>query len=342
MLVLHDGGFPPTLLHSTDRRTWDERALPSLEGRAFATVIAASESAYVLPVDGSCLWSTDGRNWQETPANADNGWLRFNEALSDGGTFVAWRPYPASHGIWASRDGRSWTMVSLPGAPAVLIDAVAARPGGGYVVAGRVGPTASELDAIEGPATLFQARPGRQALWTSDDGVLWAPVLMGPGFETARFTSVAAGGPGEGVVAVGPATSQDELDGVEPELGVWRWTDATGWVRLRSQGFPVVERDPGQTRILATGSRWLLVGARMRPGATSVLDTTSTGVLAGSEDGSAWWAVGTVLVAAGSEEYYVDGIAVEPRRLLFTINWYGPGLSDEHVEIWASRAVDGG
>jgi hypothetical protein len=233
-------------------------------------------------------------------------------------------------------------MVTLPGASAVLVDAVAARPGGGYVLAGRVGRTASELDAIEGPATLFQARPGRQALWTSDDGFSWTPLAMGSGFEEARITSVAAGGPGGGVVLVGPATSADQSDGVEPELGVWRSTDAAGWVRLRSQGFPVVERDPGQARILATGSRWLLVGARMRPGATWVLDTTSAGVLAGSEDGSAWWAIGTVLLAAGSEEYYLDGIAVEPRRVLFTINWYGPGLSDENVEIWASRAVDGG
>lgn len=336
------GGGPvvPRLLLSRDLRAWDEVRpdAPGIRGGS-DWALAASDTAYVLSANGA-WWSMDGSHWRQGEfAGASSGPIDVDGVASDGHGFVAWREFVATNGIWASNDGQAWSQIQLPGAPALIVDAVAARAAGGYVLAGRVGPTTAELDRIEGPALRWAARPGAQAVWTSDDGVVWLMVPLGTSFESMRITSIAAGGPGGGMIAVGQGTPPAVDGGIEPALVVWRWTDTAGWQRLLGQGFPTVERDAGSTRILAFASRWLLVGSRMRADARSVFDVSPPGVVAGSEDGMAWWAVGTVTLGSGAPEYYLDAIAGTSDRLVFLVNDFGPGLDEGHVQVWVSPSL---
>jgi hypothetical protein len=332
-----DGGFPasPRLRLSSDLRTWHERKpdIPEIQGGMDWT-FAASKDAYVL-AGGGIFRSADGRHWESVvAASAGAGPVDVDHVVSDGSGFVAWRGTSAAPGLWTSSDGRTWTAVALPGAPAVIVDAVAARPSGGYVAAGRSGESAAELDRIEGPAQRWEARPGTEAVWLSDDGIIWSSVPLGAGFEEARITGLAAGGPGGGIVAVGNDKPFAEDRNIERVVAVWRWVDDTGWQRLMGQGFPVLEANAGDTRVLATADRWLLIGQRMRADALNVLDLTPSGVLAGSEDGTAWWATSPIVLGSGASAYSIDAIAAAPDRLAILTNG-GPSLVGV-VRVWMS------
>ena len=340
-VALFDGEIPmiPRLRLSSDLRTWDEQKpdIAGMEGGSWA--LAASDTAYVLAGQNAGVWrSTDGRRWTAVAA-ADGAGSSVDASgvVSDGRGFVAWRGPLATDGLWTSRDGRTWVKVALPGAPAVIVDAVTAQPSGGYVLAGRAGETPAALDAVEGPAQRWEARPGTQAVWTSIDGATWLPVPMGAGFKAARITGVAAGGPGGGILAVGNDGLFDEQRNVERGVVVWRWADRVGWERLMGQGFPPIEQDAGATRVLATPDRWLIVGSRMRADARNVLDLTPQGVVAGSEDGSAWWAVAPVVLGSVPPNYYLDAIGTEPGRLVFLTN-SGPSIVGT-VRIWVSPTM---
>jgi hypothetical protein len=195
-VAILDGEIPaiPRLRLSSDLRTWHERKpdIPEIQGGMDWT-LAASKDAYVL-AGGAVFRSTDGRHWESVvAASAVAGPIDADHVVSDGRGFVAWRGTLAAPGLWTSSDGRTWATAALPGAPAVLVDVVAARPSGGYVAAGRVGDSAAELDQAEGLAQRWEARPGTEAIWMSDDGTTWTGIPLGAGFEQARITGLAGG-----------------------------------------------------------------------------------------------------------------------------------------------------
>jgi hypothetical protein len=156
-----------------------------------------------------------------------------------------------------------------------------------------------------------------------------APGLSRPGSPASR-----GGGPGGGIVAVGNDKQFAEDRNIEHVVAVWRWVDDMGWQRLMGQGFPVLEANAGDTRVLATADRWLLIGQRMRADARNVLDLTPPGVLAGSEDGTAWWATAPIVLGSGASAYSIDAIAAAPGRLAILTNG-GPSLVGV-VRIWVS------
>lgn len=333
-VALYDGEMPtvPRLRFSDDLRTWTERRPddPDLFG-GVDWMLAGSDSAYVLA--GVGVWrSVDGRHWVPgVTAGADGGPVDADHVASDGHGFVAWRAGTPADGIWSSADGRTWSELAIPDAPALIVDAVAALPAGGYVAAGRAAASAAQLDTGDVPAQL--ALPGKQAVWSSGDGATWVSVALGAGFEEARITSIAAGGPGGGIIAVGSPLTIDEGADIERVVAVWRWLDGTGWQRLAGQGFPTVQRDPGDLRIVATADRWLLVGSRMRADARNVLDLTPPGVVAGSEDGTAWWAIAPVFLGPETN-YSIDAISSTPGRLVFLTN--GGTSIEGTVRVWVS------
>jgi hypothetical protein len=332
-VVLYDGEMPmvPRLRFSDDLRTWTEHRPddPDMFG-GVDWMLAGSDAAYVLGGVG-IWWSVDGRHWERGVNVGAGGPVDADRIVSDGRGFVAWRAGRPSNGIWMSADGRTWSALAVPDAPAVIVDAVAALPAGGYVAAGRAAASTAELDTGDVPARL--ALPGDQAVWSSRDGATWESVPLGAGFEVARIGSIAAGGPGGGIIAVGNPVAVDEESGVEPGVAIWRWLEGTGWQRIVGQGFPTVQRDPSDVRIIATTDRWLLVGSRMRGDARNVLDLTPPAVVAGTEDGTAWWATAPVVLGPETN-YVIDAIGSAPGRLVFLTN--GGASLEGTVRIWVS------
>jgi hypothetical protein len=329
--VLFDGEIPsiPRIRLSGDLRTWTQRK-PDHAGIQGGVnwALAADDEAYVLAGNG-LFRSADGRHWTRGhAAKAAMGRLDADSVASDGRRFVAWQGTMGSGGVWASPDGRTWRRVRLPGAPAVIIDSLAARPGGGFVAAGRIGATVAELDAQVGEFLQWETLPGTQAVWTSRDGTTWKRVAVGDRFARTRLTDVAAGGPGGGIVALGLTGEFGRDSGEDLEVTAWRWTSGGGWHRLQGRAFAIVEADPGTARILAARGRWLVVGART--------DATARhpGTIGGSDDGARWWAVEPRVLGTDPRAYYIDAVASVPGRLAFLVN--GGGVDARPIRVWAS------
>jgi hypothetical protein len=290
--------------------------------------LAADGEAYVLAGNG-VFRSVDGRHWTRgRAAKASMGQIDADSVVSDGRRFVAWQGTMGSRGVWASANGRTWTRVRLPGAPAVIVDSLAARPSGGFVAAGRVGASVAELDAQVGDFLQWETLPGAQAVWTSGNGTAWKRVDVGDVFAETRLTDVAAGGPGGGIVALGLTGAFGRDSGGGQAVTAWRWTSRDGWRRLEGRAFTIVEADPGAARILATRNRWLVVGART--------DATARhpGTMGGSDDGTRWWAVEPRVLGTDPHAYYVDAVASRPGRLVFLVN--GSGVDARPIRIWVS------
>lgn len=199
----------------------------------------------------------------------------------------------------------------LPGAPFVRVDALIGREDGGYVLAGRAADTADGLR--EAHDMQWYSLPGTQMIWTSPDGTDWTALPLGDAFVGGRITGLASDGPGGGIVAVG-YLGEDLEDGVEQIPTVWRSGDEVAWQRLVGPTFALLASDIGATRVVATDERWLVIAARMRDDAASIWDLTSSGVTAGSEDGSAWWATGPI--ALEEESYSIHDVASADGRLV--------------------------
>jgi len=328
--VSYDTGFGnvPAVRTSPDLRTWTERTAKGASVAGTDICIAGTASAYVMAY-GRIFASADGRTWTRGAAAVSGaGPVKADCVISDGRRFVAWTEWQGQDGLWVSAAGRTWTKVALPGANALVIDAIAARPDGGFVAAGRAGDTIAALDAAVGTYKQFETLPGRQAVWTSGDGRTWKQVPLGGTFDGKRVSAIAAGGPGGGVVALVQAGrfGQDNEDDLSIET--WRWTKAGGWRELRGKAFTIDEAWPGDARVIATQDRWLLVGARTLAG------RSHPGVTAGSDNGSRWWAVRTRSLGTSKAQYFIDGVAAARGRLVFLVNM--SGLASRPVRVWVS------
>ncbi len=331
VLTYDGGGFPgpPTLAISSDLRTWTTRVAsgPGLDAQVQS--IAANGERYVL-AGGGAWWSPDARRWTRARPTAGRR-VPVDTVASDGRRFIGWQPYGAHAGIWFSAGGRRWQKVELPGAPALIVDAVGVVPGGGFVLAGRSGPTIAGLDAVERESVRFGALSGAQGVWTSPDGRTWTEVPIAVGMEDVRLTSIAGGGPGEGLLAAGLRGSGEG----DQQPGIWRWTPADGWQRLSGPRLSVVELDQGTTRVIASPTRWLVIGRRADTDRRH--DVTRMGVLAGSRDGRSWWGIDSVEFD-GRGEYFIDGHGWAGGRLVLLVNryWTGMDLGQGASELWVS------
>ncbi len=198
---------PPRLsiFLSTDLVTWSD--VTPENSRIGCVSLAASRTTYLSLCEG-LMRSSDGRTWQTVgapPASEGTFKGEAKQFYSDGTTFLATTGgYPSSDVIWTSPDGEAWTAIHLPGAPRVIVDAVAGLASGGYLIAGRAADTEAEFDQARS-TPIGQKNPGRQAMWASTDGATWTTIPLGRVFDAARITSLAADGPGGGIVAVGHA-----------------------------------------------------------------------------------------------------------------------------------------
>ena len=335
-LASHDGKIPvmPRLRLSSDLRSWADvtPTVPRISCGDGGS-LAGSESAYVLSCGG--VWrSDDGRTWTAASApQSTSAGLHVDAVASDGRSFVGWDRSTTVSGLWYSSDGRTWTVTGLPGDRGV-VDAVAGRPTGGYVVAGRVGQPAADLDPPDGAGPAHTSLRGTQAFWASDDGRAWSAPVMPPGFEDARANALAADGPGGGVVAVGLMGQIDEERNVEPVPTVWRSVDLVRWERLIGPAVGLLEPNYGDTRVVATTQRWLLLGSRLRADAASLWDLTAIGTAAGSEDGRAWW--GGAPIPLSDEPYTIADVAVRDGRIVVLGN---DSTGDGGAHVWVSPPV---
>ncbi|MEI7744219.1 MAG: hypothetical protein WCK58_10800 [Chloroflexota bacterium] len=321
------GGVPAIRL-SRDLRTWTERPAKGASSAGTDVCIAGTASAYVIAY-GPVFRSADGRTWTRGSAAVQAaGKVTADCVTSDGTSFIAWTMRRARDGIWTSADGRRWTKVHLPGARAVIIDAVAPGAGGGFAVAGRAGATTGGLDAATGDLPAFGSLPGRQAVWTSTDGRTWAEVPVGGRFDAARISSIASGGPGGGIVALVQTGRFGQDNDDDLSIETWRWTRAAGWQQVQGSAPAIDEQFPGTARIVATRDRWLLLAGRTRA------DLARPGVTAISRDGKRWQGIAVRHLGTGSTQYFIDGCVVAGRRLVLVVNM--SGLTDRAIRIWVS------
>lgn len=293
-VVLFDGEIPsvPRFRVSADLAAWTEArgdASGIVGGRDWA--VAGTADAYVL-AGGGVYRSADGATWVPGVAipGSDAAALADVDGIAaDGTRFLAWDSW-ASEGPWTSVDGRTWAPVVLPGAPALIVDAVAAAPGGGFAVAGRIGASVAELEAATADVVPFTVLPGEQGLWTSPDGTTWTRVPLGGGFGLGRITSLALGGPGGGLLAAGQLGPVGEQVERAPAVTLWRIRDGALPEVLAGAPFGLAETNPGETHVVALADRWLVLGARIAvPGPWP--EPGPAGVVLGSDDGEAWWAL---------------------------------------------------
>jgi hypothetical protein len=319
-----DVGTPRVML-SADLAGWTD-VTPD-EVRVGCVSMTASRSMYLSYCGG--LWrSSDGRTWAnvEAPPVAD-GTLKGDARAfySDGTSFLATTgAYPSSDGIWVSSDGSTWLKIRLPDAPRVIIDAVAGRSSGGYVIAGRAADTEAELDA-SGGLPVWYTHPGRQALWESDDGTAWRSIPLGDVFRDARITGLAADGPGGGILAVGHI-GEVEAQGGSPAMAMWRSEDSVTWIQLMGPAFDIREANLGDARVVALSDRWLVLASRP-PGGTA--DPTAIGVVAGSEDGTTWWSSDPIH-GPGPPSSSIQGLTTAAGRLVVLDN------VDTGSRVWIS------
>jgi S-layer family protein len=194
----------------------------SLEAEAGSTTLVAEESHFTSHTNQ--LWAyTEADGWTETtPASPhpDGSGIEVNDILHADGTFVAvgtlgtpageghWEG-PVSAASWISTDGLTWT----PSAANPLLrdhsfNAVAPRPGGGYVAIGHDG------------AVNLGGDNGTPQAWTSADGLTWTEVDAPRGDPGAKGTHlVAIDG---GLLAV---LAEPKWVGTQ----AWTSTDGTSW-----------------------------------------------------------------------------------------------------------------
>ena len=323
----------PRVMLSADLHTWSD-VTPS--GSSVGCVaLAASRSAYVSLCE-SLETSSDGRTWRAPgdPPLSDGTFKGGpKQFYSDGSTFLATTGgYPSSSVIWTSPDGARWAAVHLPGAPRVIIDAVAGRQSGGFVIAGRVADTEASFDA-DRTLPVGQRNPGRQAIWTSTDGSSWTVVPLGPVFDGARITGLATDGPGGGIVAVGHFGVV--ADGAPVTIAVWRSADLVTWQHLTGPGFDLREGNVGDARVIGLADRWLVVASHPRT-VGGALATTGDGVAAGSEDGTAWWSTDPIW-GVGPTPYTITGlIATNGRLVALDDTLINSATVDPSARIWVS------
>ncbi len=179
--------------------------------------------------DDAAVWtSVDGSVWTRVPHNEDVfGSARLWTVVAGGPGLVAVGDdlqqdaagERGSVGVWTSKDGLSWSRVTVDDsvfAAATVENVVAGGPG---LVA--VGHTGSEWDYVEG----FPDDDWDAAVWVSPDGMSWSRVVhdesvFGGGGQVAMF-DVTVGGPG--LVAVG---------GGNQGAAVWTSRDGLLWERV--------------------------------------------------------------------------------------------------------------
>lgn len=111
--------------------------------------------------------------------------------------------------IWYSPDGRAWETRAPPGNPLRGLSAVVAADGR-LLAFGKVG----DIDVYSA------------AVWTSDDGITWRRVQVGPEFDGAQVLDVAAAA--GGFVAVGGVPGADAA-------AIWTSTSGETWKRASGQ-----------------------------------------------------------------------------------------------------------
>jgi hypothetical protein len=325
-----DSGFPsPHLKLSADMATWSD-VRPAREIDQISS-LAATGTTY-LCCDG--LWrSTDGHKWERIDATFIGGSApdRIAALASDGRMFVGWHgEFPSSEGVWTSTDGQTWTMARLPGAAHVLVDVVLGRrPSGGFLIAGRVGETASELDDAVIGMPRFHRLAGRQGLWRSDDGVTWTSLVGDGTFDGSRITDIGVGGPGGGVVAAGLTGETNEGANVVPLPTVWRSRDLVSWEHLVGPVFALEESNIGATRVVGSSERWLVLSSRGMH--------QPIGVVAGSDDGDTWWTTDPIRLEPNGMNYAIHDVVTESDQLVVLGELVSPLDTDQPgARIWLS------
>lgn len=189
---------------------------------------------------GAVYLSQDGRTWLTVPLDAGVGPNDGSEIrvvvpgpaglLAFGGVCCTDEERPA---LWRSPDGRAWTRLPYPAAigAANVTSLVASRDR--YVAGG-------QLD-------------GAAVVWTSRDGVAWAPIGGDPrGFGRGGVNDVAVAP--EGIVAVGWLEDDKVWDGA-----IWASADGDAWERLPAEILTGVD-DTVLNRIVVRAGGWLVLG----------------------------------------------------------------------------------
>ena len=156
---------------SADGRTWGRIGdFPAGEGSQAVAVTDGPRGIVAVGHEGThaAAWrSTDGRSWERSadgPALQADGPVQMTAVASSAGGYVA-AGYvgslvgPIEARFWQSADGRDWSLAD-EGADlaASRVNAIAARPNGGFVAVGTTG----DAKVVDGSTA-----------WTSTDGTRW-------------------------------------------------------------------------------------------------------------------------------------------------------------------------
>lgn len=327
-----DNGSPVARFElSADLTTWRDIKPTGKFAECTFPSLAATQTAYF----GACgnLWrSVDGISWKAITATIEGGEPPdgLADLASDGSILLGWAGgYPASDGVWTSSDGATWSKVRLPGGPHLLVDAVTARPTGGFMVSGRVAATAEELDEAAGDWPPFSTLPGRQALWTTDDGSSWTNLDIGDAFDGARIIGLALDGPGGGVVATGIIGSDSREVESTRVAALWRSVDLRSWQHLVGPQIDMAALEPDTMHVVATPARWILLA---EPEGVNAI-----AVVAGSEDGGSWWATDPIRLEASGASYSIVDVVRTKDQLVVLGELISPHAGDRPgARIWLS------
>jgi hypothetical protein len=247
--------------------------------------VAVGGGGSVEGLGGALAWySSDGQRWELTldlHAEQDGSSLWDVVATADG--FVAVGHDPGGPAVWRSTDGRSWTTIddpSAPAGPAHSLSSVAAHRGGllaiGY--------------ASEGDAQVATA-------WSSVDGSTWTRLAAPDSYATGRPGALAVREDGGGII----------VGSLGPDLG-----DPVAWpITGDGIGDPVVlPANEGETHAgpaVATADGFVILGGRWdaAEAAYQLLAWTS-------DDGSAWEIeeAGSIGLAGGAAFVHGVGLVV--------------------------------
>ena len=256
------GDLDAAVWTSTDGLTWarvpdDEAVFGGVGDQSMSSVVAGGPGLVAVGSDGAngnaAVWtSADGLAWTRVPDDeavfGGVGYRAMWSVVAGGPGLVAVGEDASWSGsemeqhavVWTSTDGLAWAQV--PDDEAAFGDA-RDRPMRS-VVAGGPGLVAVGWDGSEEPHAV---------VWTSTDGLTWAPVPDDESvFGNSGMYSAAAAGPG--LVAVG-------ADPLRQHAAVWTSTDGTTWARVPDS--EAISGNCAMISVVAWGSGLVAVGGEL-------------------------------------------------------------------------------